>query len=290
VGLRFGVRENAVGGRDFEILDEWSPAMRDAFYASGADGLIANSARGFSATDIGFVRDLPLRRLDLLDRGITDLTPIHDLGGTLEALRLTSAPGSAIDLALLPGLRVLGCAWAQVAESIDRVDRLEDVYLEAYTELDLSPLRHLTSLRSVRMKDRPKVRSLSGIEGMPWLVSLEVSGAPLGDTSALARVASPVLQSLVLGSCRKLTSLADLSGLIGLEELDVSESGRVASLRPLLALTRLQRLYLYGSTNIEDGDLTPLLSLRHMQDLRMMDRRHYSPSVSSVRTHLGLSW
>lgn len=289
VSSGYVVSEDAAGRVDFDVQTEWSPALRDAFMRSGADGLVSNYARGFSARDIDFVRDLPLRRLNILDRGISDLTPIHDLGSSLEELRVQSAPGSYLDLALLPRLKVLSCAWSQVSSSIDRTEQIEELFLSPYTETDLTPLRHLTSLRSLRMKQRPRVRSLDGVEAMPWLARLGIYGAPLEDTSALGRLSSPVLSHLDLASCRRLTSLTDLSALIGLRELDVSESGSLDSLLPIAGLTRLERLYLYGATTIADGDLTPLLSMTHMRDLRMMNRRHYRPTVDGIRKQLGLS-
>lgn len=262
--------------------------MRQAFLKSGADGLVANYARGFVGSDVEFVRELPLRRLDLLDRGITDLTPVHDLGSTLEEFRVQAAPGSHIDLTLLPRLRVLACAWDQVKDTIAATDRLEYLHLSPYREPDMTPLMHLTSLRTLRMKQRPGLRSLDGIEKMPWLAHLGVYGAPLEDTRALARLSSPVLTRLDLASCRRLTSLTDLSGLTGLRQLDVSESGTLASLAPIAGLTQLERLYLYGSTTIADGNLTPLLAMARLRDLRMMNRRHYNPTVDQVRAQLGL--
>jgi hypothetical protein len=75
----FAVIRDAGGRTDFDLYARWSPALRRAFFDSGPDGLVANSARGFTGTAIEFVRDLPLRRLHILDRGITDLTPLHDL-------------------------------------------------------------------------------------------------------------------------------------------------------------------------------------------------------------------
>jgi internalin A len=191
VSLGFVVNEDAAGRLDFDLQTEWSPALRDAFLDSGADGLVANYARGFGGRDIDFVRDLPLRRLDVLHRAIADLTPIHDLGGSLEELRVQSAPGSVIDLTLLPGLKVLSSAWEQVSNSINHADQIEDLFLSPYTEADMTPLRHLTSLRSLQMKERPRVTSLDGVEAMPWLARLGIYGAPLEDTSALARLRSP---------------------------------------------------------------------------------------------------
>lgn len=285
----FVVSQDAGGRLDFDVQSEWSSALQDAFITSGADGLVANYARGFSGRDIDFVRGLPLRRLNVLDRGLSDLTPIHDLGSTLEELRLQSAPGSYIDLTLLPKLKVLSCDWDQVSSSIDHADQLEDLFLSPYTEADLTPLSHLTSLHSLQMKQRPRVRSLDGVEAFPWLGRLSIYGAPLEDTSALARLNAPVLSRLDLASCRRLTSLTDLSRLAGLRELDVSESGTLASLGPIAGLTRLERLYMYGSTTIADGDLTPLLSMTHMRDLRVMNRRHYRPTSHDVCAQLGLS-
>ncbi|QGN59040.1 hypothetical protein [Nostocoides sp. HKS02] len=285
----FEIVEDAAGRLDFDVQTEWTPALHDAFIKSGADGLVANYARGFEGPGLDFVGRLPLRRLNVLDRGISDLTPIHDLGNSLEELRVQSAPGSHIDLALLPRLTVLSCAWDQIKSSVDHAERIEELFLSPYTEIDLKPLQHLTSLRSLQMKQRPRVRSLDGVQTMPWLARLGIYGALLEDTSALAELASPVLTRLDLASCRRLTSLSDLSGLVGLRELDVSEAGSLESLRPIAGLTYLERLYLYGSTTIDDGDLTPLLTMARMQDLRLMNRRHYSPTVAAVREQLGLA-
>lgn len=276
------------GRTDFDLHSAWSPRIHEAYLSSGADGLIANYARGFVGADIDFVRDLQLRRFDLLDRGITDLSPIHDLGATLEELRVQSNPDAHVDLTLLPRLRVLACAWDQVKDTIERTDHIEELFLSAYREADLRPTSHLTSLRTLRMKQRPGVRSLAGVEAMPWLTWLGIYGAPLEDITALERLRSPVLNQLDLDACRRIPSLDSVGFLHGLRELDISEGGTLPSLAPIAALTGLERLHLYGSTKIADGDLSPLLGLQRMKDLRMMNRRHYAPSVTAVREHLGL--
>ena len=263
--------------------------MRDAFIASGADGLIANYARGFIGDDLEFVRGLPLRRLDVLARTITDLSPVYDLSGSLEELRVQAGSGTRIDLAAMPRLRALSCSWEQVVDTIRDATNVEDLFLGAYDGRDLVPLAHLTSLRSLRMKGRPALRSLDGIESMPWLDHLGIYLAPLEDSTALARAASPVLTELHLASCRRITSLEDLSQLTALRTLDVSEGGSIESLEPIAGLLHLERLYVYGSTNIADGNLTPLLGMPCMRDLRIMNRRHYAPSAQEVKARLGLA-
>lgn len=277
------------GRLDFDLQGAWSPRMREAFVASGADGLVANYARGFVGHDLEFIRDLPLRRLNVLARTIRDLSPIYDLSDSLQELHVQAGSMTRIDLAALPHLRVLSCTWGQVADTIGDATGIEDLYMGAYDEPDLVPIAHLTPLRSLRMKDRPAVRSLDGVESLPWLANLGIYLAPLEDTAALARIGSPVLTELALESCPRVTSLSDLSGLIGLRGLSVGDGGTIDSLRPISDLRLLEWLYLFGSTKIGDGDLTPLLGMTRMRDLRMMNRRHYSPTLQEVEANLGIA-
>lgn len=57
-----------------------------------------------------------------------------------------------------------------------------------------------------------------------------------------------------------------------LARADVSESGALSSLATANGLTQLERLYLYSCRTIADGDLTPLLPMPRMHDLRMTNR------------------
>ena len=118
--------------------------------ASGADGMIANYARGFVGHDLEFIRGLPLRRLDVLARTIRDLSPVHDLSDSLEEFRVQAGSMTRIELAALPRLRALSCSWEQVVDTIADATGVEDLYLGAYDGRDLAPLAHLTSLRSLR--------------------------------------------------------------------------------------------------------------------------------------------
>ncbi len=42
-------------------------------------------------------------------------------------------------------------------------------------------------------------------------------------------------------------------------------------------------MFLYESTKILDGDLSPLLDLPDLIDVRLMNRRHYNPPVPTSR-------
>jgi hypothetical protein len=288
VSPAFAFRELPQGGIEFELLGPWSPEAAVAFRESGADRLVANYARGFVARDLRFLAGLPLRGLDILARTIDDLAPVHELGDTLESLAVETGTRTRIDLRCFPRLKDLSCNWRQVAESIQETEDLESLFLLTYDPEDLMPLAHLRHLRALRMKDRPALRTLEGVQRLSWLDTLEIYTAPLHDLTALAELRSPVLRELALGACQQITDLHAVAACEALEELDVSDGGALSSLSPIAGLKRLSRLYLYGSTRIADGDLTPLLGLDRLRDLRMMSRRNYTPSLADVKRQLGL--
>lgn len=249
---------------------------------------MANYARGFVGRDLRFVSDLPLRGLDILAPTIDDLAPVHELGETLESLAVKTGPHTHIDVGRLPRLKHLSCDWGQVADSIEETKTLESLFFLAYQAADLSPLAHLRDLRVLRMKDRPALRTLEGVQQLLWLDSLEIYVAPLHDLAALAELRSPVLRTLALGGCQQVMELNALAACVALEELDLGDCGDVSTLSPIADLDRLNRLQLYGSTKVVDGDLTPLLGLHRLRDLRMMSRRTYTPSLTQVKRQLGL--
>ena len=120
--------------------------------------------------------------MDILDRTITDLTPIYALSSTLESLSVQSAPAATIDLARLPSLTSVSAEWAQVRSSIGDLPGLTDLFLLSYSEVDLGPLRWNTRLVRLRFKDRPRLRSLAGLEALQSIEHLGVYLAPLRDT------------------------------------------------------------------------------------------------------------
>ncbi len=276
--------ETTPEGVDLVVTGEWSPYARACLVAGRADGLVLNYARGYRGEDLKFLAGLPVRRLHLLARTVTDLSPVYGLADKLVSLRVQSDPRALIELERLPMLRVLSANWAQVRESIRSSQHLERLFLLSYTETDLTPLTSLRTLVSVVMKDYPRVQSLDGVEELPWLAELGIHLAKdLDDIAALQRASSPVLETLQLPSCKKIIDVAAVASCSALRFFDLSEGGDLPTIAPLGELEKLQRLYLYGSTRVLDGDLRPIARLAHLRDFRMQNRRSYSPSVKEIQ-------
>jgi hypothetical protein len=281
------VIEETAEGRNLVVTGDWTAAAVKALLGGSADGLILNYARGYRERSLGFLQEAwPVRRLQILARTIKDLTPVYRLAGTLESLIVDTSPGAILDLRELPHLTRLAAEWEQVRETIGSAGELHQLFLAQYHEPDLRSLGEHRSLAVLEMKEDPQLESLVGVDQLPALSELGFSGAAhLLDISDLVYAASHLLK-LHLQSCRRIEWLDAIGSAVGLEFLNVSDCGDVQSLSPLAALHELRILYLYGTTRVLDGDLTPLTRLPRLAELRMQSRREYGPSVREIQSHL----
>jgi hypothetical protein len=275
-------------GTDLVVTGDWSPATAKALSRGKADGLVLNYAKGYRERSLEFLQDWPLRRIRILARTITDLAPVYRMAATLESISVITAPRAPLDLARLPKLTHLGAEWEQVESSIEAGVGLRDLYLGSYNPRDLTPLAQSRQLRSISMKDRPSIESLAGIDAFPLLEKLGIYLAKgLRDLSDLASASAPRhLRELQLESDRGITRLDEIGTATNLEFLNISDLRDIESLAPLVNLKLLDTLYAYETTRVADGDLTPLTKLPSLKDLRMMNRRSYSPSVGEVKARL----
>jgi len=94
------------------------------------------------------------------------------------------------------------------------------------------------------------------------------------------------LRRLDLQSCRGVSTLDEIGRLTRLTHLNIAESGDFASFAPLANLRHLITLHAYGTTGVVDGDLSPLLGLTELTDLRLKNRRYYHPPVKIIEEQI----
>lgn len=270
------------------VTGPWTDRAAEPIRSGEADRLVLNYALGFAEADLEFLRGLPVKQLVVLDRRLSSLEPINALSDSLELLHLTTDSTLSIDLALFPQLADLSADWQQVRSTIAAAPRLERLHVGRYAERDLMPLTSPRSLRRLALTDRPRISTLEGLAALPELRSLGVYLAKnLEDIDELEGRDS--IEDLELESCRKLDRIDAIGGCVGLRTLNLSECGDLPSVAPLTGLTGLEVLQLFGSTNVLDGDLTPIAGLPRLRELRMRSRRHYRPSVGDIQASLSLS-
>lgn len=263
------------------VTGRWSTEATATVKSTRATRLILNYALGFNEPSLDFLEGLNIDELVLLDPGRADLQPVYTLSDSLRAIEITTDPSVPLDLSSLPRLENLGVHWAQVAGSIAQAPALRSVFFTNYTASTLEPLAALALVESLVLKDRPKLRSLSGIDALTRLTNLEIYGAStLDDISPLR--SSQSLVSLALEGSRRLSDIEPIANCSQLRELNLSDCGDLQSLSPLNSLDRLQCVYMWGDTRIIDGNLIPISSRPELRELRMGSRRHYRPTVRSI--------
>lgn len=278
--------EDLDDGRALIVTGRWSRAASAAVERPDVDGVWLNYARGYSEPDLSFVRAWPIKRLLLLDRSVTDLTPLARLAETLQDLSLDVAPGITIDLAALPQLRALSASWDAIKDTLYAPQYLSELLALDYDEADLDALTVQPSLQRIQLKLAPNLETLNGAQHLPTLTLLKIVEARQLHGIDVLQAAAPTLRELTFEDCPRLGDL-DIVGTLGeLRFLGIEDCGMISSLKPLAALSHLEAFYAWGSTCVEDADLSPLLHLAALKDVRMAARRQYMPSLEAVKERL----
>jgi hypothetical protein len=275
-----------VGGRSTLWVDSERIGESVAHYRTHSiDCLGVNPQRGFRLADLTFLTEFP----DITDLTIVspascdfDLQPIRCLG-SLRSLTV-SAP-TALSLGEFenletarigshPGLSLIGCK------------RLKVLSLGAYRpkSRDLRELPPLPELRELELT-RPGITSLEGISKHPLLRQLEVAyGGRLEKLSGLELLKE--FTALHLYSCKRVQGIEQLASLTGLRSLRLNSCGSIPSIGFLSGMSALEE-FRFVNTNIEDGDLRPLLRLKWVGFLAKKGYSHTPEQLDEVLREKG---
>jgi internalin A len=220
--------------------------------------------------------------------------PVRTIGSRPEAPTVLSTSGRRAARWILVGAIVLvgaGAGWAgysQLGNRLELGELFPDPALAAcvraavdgtggdrVSERELNSVFRLTCNGDLAQVGR--IAALDGLDHLPNLVNLDLSGNAVGDLSGLAQ--APQLTSLTLTN-NSVRDLRPLAGLASLQELGLS-GNEVTDIAPLAGLTELRFLGLSGNAV---ADLGPLASLTGLTELDVSDNR-----VADVTPLAGLS-
>jgi hypothetical protein len=189
-----------------------------------------------------------------------------------------------LNLGAFSQLRHLSAHWDNISETLSEADALQYLDLWHFEGEEIADLRVHAPLTHLKLVDSRNLYSLDGIEAFPDLRFLFVGLArELSDLDAVTALARS-LEELEIETCLGVTAIDPIGELTNLRFLSVSDCGRIDSFRPLASLTELDALYAWGSTRVLDADLTPLLTLPKLRQVRMRDRREYRPRIRDIPT------
>lgn len=279
-------------GPTLVVTGRWTQKATEALERSGIDAVELNVVRGFKERSLEFLEGLDIRWLLILDGRLDDLSPLAHIGETLEELTISeAAPGTTVPLDVLPRLRHLRVEWSMVRDALESVEgsQLRRLYVEGCDHVDLAPFGDLGHLEYLELVAPRHLNSLFGIDALSSIADLRISLAPkLTDLGGIESAAK-TLEKLELETCKQIDSLEPVGALKLLRELWIADCGEIESLGPLRGLEHLEIFEAWESTRVLDGDLTPLTELANLRELRMQDRKSYSPRVSAVIENLSAS-
>jgi len=266
--------EDGIYGRRALLNSGWATGMTEYFANNGIVELVLNQAKGWKGSDLSFLSRLPrLKLFEIFDFHIKDISPIHSLND-LKRLGVTTYCSTEIRFSAFPNLESCGLEWRPKAASLFDCGTLKSLFVNRYNGKDTAPFGRLVNLESLGILNAP-VKNLSGLCELKKLRSLRL--ANLKRLTSLAGIEELTnLEELDIHTCRAIGSIEEIGSLTRLRKLHLNNDGDIASLKPIEKLTALESVLFYESTNIVDGDLSPLIRQKNLARISFQNRRHYS--------------
>lgn len=210
--------------------------------------------------DFGSLDQAPsLRTLGLTGCNLRDLDALSGLT-TLEAFRIREAP-----------LR-----WLKGIEGLRSLRRLVLAQVPLET---LDGLRHASDLSEVHLAFL-RIPSIAELTQLRHLTKLSVwSCRKVKDLERIGELVG--LEELDLGSMKPLPPIEFLAPLKKVKSLRLEGVGKIASLEFLRGFRELEVFNPFDTT-VEDGDMSVLLELPALREVRYAERRHYRPRRDEV--------
>jgi Leucine-rich repeat (LRR) protein len=247
-----------------------------------------NTAFGWADTDVSFIESLTfLQELIIINAKLKSVAAVGRLK-QLESLTIWPIPID-LDFSHFDKLRECALTWNSSLADLLECNTLENLFLDRFDQPDFVALYKLTKLEKVGFVNS-KTISLHGIEKLQALKKLRLGNmSKLESLDGLRNLSE--LEDLNLDCCKKITNIDALAGLTNLRRLSIDNCGDIASLSPLRNLKNLERVTFVESTNILDGDLSPLARNAALT-IAFKNRKHYShsreelnPVNHSIRTN-----
>ncbi|MBX3268076.1 MAG: hypothetical protein KF831_15360 [Acidobacteria bacterium] len=256
------------------IKTKWKDSLIDLLVNRDIRELELNIGKGWRGKNIEFLKELPhLRSLVIGDLTLELIEPIHYLHELIE-LELETYSDSPVNFNAFPKLTSCWFEWIKGSDSLFDCRNLKSLGVNNYKKKSSEPFSRLMKLEQLALLNSP-VEDLAGLYELKNLKELRIARlskiTDLGQISLLKE-----LKILDIGTCKGIRSVSEVFFLGKLKALFLSNIGDIETLRGIESLTELEQLIFDESTNIVDGDLSPILSLKRLKKISFQNRRHYT--------------
>ena len=282
------VFESDADGPKARAVGTWTPDDARALWQSRIRRFEVGSGYG----DLSFPFKEGLDRVDELKVNHLALRSDGDVAAlsNLRTLSLETYSNDRIDIARsFPKLERLAFNWRPGGETAFEATTLMSLRISGYPRADLTPLARLDRLYALRISNSARLSTLSGVESLRSLRILSLrDDRGVTDIGAMTTMEQSLFE-FELNGCRKVTAISALARHTELRRVMLIDCGRIASLAPLADLPELVEFWFYGTTVIEDGDMTPLLAMPALKRVSYAPRRHYTHRFEEIERLRGLT-
>lgn len=273
-------------GKCLVLKAPWSDDFIDIIKKENIAVLRISDSMGWKGADISFFEKLQsvnLCGVEVYSWAIKDITPLKFIP-SLEYLGLQCDFTKAPDFSIFSELKIFKVLWRPKATTVFNCKGLKLLNIVNYPAEDFHDLKNIVGLTRLQIVSR-RLASLAGIESLQSLRILDLAECPkLVSLSGIEKCQA--LQAIELESCKKVGDVSMLGEVAGLRSLVLTDCGRVQSLKSLANCRFLESLNFPGDTNVEDGELTPLLGMPSLKRMWFSDRQHYSHKRAQVEALL----
>jgi len=271
------------GIRQLILKGEWHSSMADVMRIKNISAMLVSGYAGWDGANLDFLREVPfLERLSLivLNRvnidGIYFLRHLKDFSIGYNKKR--------IDFVQFQSLERVSLSWSIGYESLFECKRLKDVAIARLPEDRLPFLAHLPNLESLALS-LCRFTDLQNLPELPKLVRLSL--IVCNRLQRLKGLESfPNLRVLWIEQAKSLSDIDAVAFLRALRTLVLRDCPQVKNIKALVGLPDLESVSFSATTDIRDGDLSPLESLPSLTNADFKDRRHYSKKNIDFRKDL----
>lgn len=261
------------GKRQLVLRGPWDPSIASVMLTENIRALSISGYTGWNESNLDFLQDVPfLERLSLIILNKVNIDGIY----LLPHLKDLSVGHNRkpIDFTRLQNLERLSLGWSRGYETLFECKTLLDVAIARLPESYLPSLSSLPKLETLALS----FFRFAHLHLLPELQKLvRLSLLVCNSLHELRGIEScPKLLVLWIEEAKSLGDISGVAALRHLKTLVLRDCPTISSIKPLVGMPHLEAVALSATTNISDGDLSPLASLPHLRHADFKDRRHYS--------------
>jgi internalin A len=255
--------ENGDYGVKAILTAPWESSFLKLLLNKNVKELELNDGHGWKGSDVDFLEFLPqLNSLIIINFKVKSVKAVHHLK-ELYNLRILTYCDTPIDFSVFTKLISCGLEWRKGAESLFNAVNLKHLSVNSYKQKNSSVFSKLVNLEELIIMNS-NLEDLSGLSPLTNLKYLRLTN--LNRIKTLDGIGNlNQLQILMIQRCMGINAIEEIFSLHHLKRLIITDMTKIKTIHGIEALSDLEMFNFYGSTNIQDGDLTPILKLKKLK-------------------------